>query len=92
MWSGPSQHFNIGGDNGVERVDGVYASSGFFRMLGVQPILGTTLPREDDQHSGGRHVVISHRYWQERMGGIRKSWVKRFTSTRFAAVRFRLLE
>jgi putative ABC transport system permease protein len=69
MWSGSSQHFNIAGANGVERVDGVYASSGFFRVLGVQPILGTTLSQEDDQRSGGRHVVISHRYWQERMGG-----------------------
>src|SRR5229473_2405816 len=42
-WSGPSWHFNIAGAGGTERVDGIYASSGFFRVLGVRPLFGRTL-------------------------------------------------
>ena len=68
-WSGPSQRFNVVWGDGIERVDGIYASSGFFRVMGVQPILGRTLGPEDDHRAGQRHVVIGSRLWQQRFGG-----------------------
>jgi predicted permease len=67
-WSGPSWHFNIVGPDGAERVDGIYASSGFFRVLGARPLLGRTFGDEDDRVQGQRHAVVSYRYWRERFG------------------------
>jgi putative ABC transport system permease protein len=68
-WSGSVSAFNVIGAESVERVPGLYASSGFFRVLGVQPRLGRTFGPEEDRQSGRRTVVISHAYWRERFGG-----------------------
>lgn len=68
-WTGASQPFNVVGKGGMERVAGVYASSGSFRVLGVQAALGRTLGRDEDRRKGERTVVISHSYWKERFGG-----------------------
>jgi putative ABC transport system permease protein len=70
-WSGPAWKFNVLGGDRPERVDGIYASSGFFRALGVRPLLGRTLDEADDRSAGRRHVVIDFRYWQDRFGGDR---------------------
>jgi predicted permease len=70
-WSGPAWKFNVTGTDRVERVDGIYASSGFFRVMGVRPLLGRTLDEEDDRSRGRLHVVIGFRYWQEKFGGDR---------------------
>ena len=68
-WSGPVSTFNVIGTDSVERVPGLYASSGFFRVLGVQPMLGRTLGPEEDRQQGTRQVVISHAYWKDRFAG-----------------------
>ena len=70
-WSGSSWRFNIVGPEGTERVNGIYASSGFFQVLGVRPLFGRTFAEQDDRLSGQRHAVIGYRYWQERFGGNR---------------------
>jgi putative ABC transport system permease protein len=72
-WTGPAWKFNLTGGGRPERVDGIYASSGFFRTLGVRPLLGRTLDDEDDRSAGRRHVVISFQYWRERFGGDRNA-------------------
>ena len=41
----------------------------FFRVFGVQPILGRTFTRDETVPGTGRVVVISHAYWQSRFGG-----------------------
>src|SRR5262249_22807844 len=64
--------FNIiGRDGSAERVRGVYVSSGFFRTLAAQPVLGRTFFREEDRLRDHRSAVLSHRYWQQRFGGDR---------------------
>jgi putative ABC transport system permease protein len=68
-WSGPSWTFNIVGRDGVDRVQGVYASAGFFRVLGVAPLLGRTFGPDEDKRRGERKVVISHAYWLEQFAG-----------------------
>src|SRR5215472_10503481 len=62
--------FNIVSKDSAERVRGMYASSGFFRTLGVQPVLGRTfLPEEDRrQDEAQRAALLSHAYWRERFG------------------------
>ena len=67
-WTGgPAGTFNVVGREGMERVPGLYASSGFFRVLGVQPELGRALGPDDDRRQGERHVVISHTYWKDHL-------------------------
>ena len=65
-WEGKAWPFNLGGQSGTERVEGIYASSGFFRVMGVQPLLGRALSQDDDRTRGRRSIVISHNYWQTR--------------------------
>jgi putative ABC transport system permease protein len=65
-WTGESWPFNVVTADGTERVRGIYASSGFFRVVGVPPLLGRTFADEDDRQQGRRNVVLSHAYWQQR--------------------------
>ena len=37
---------------GIERVPGIYASSGFFEVMGVAPLLGRVLDADDDRTHG----------------------------------------
>lgn len=70
-WEGKAWIFNIVSKDGMNRVPGIYASSGFFRTLGVAPLLGETFGPEDDRQHGRRRVVISHRFWREQFAGDR---------------------
>jgi putative ABC transport system permease protein len=68
-WSAETSPFNVVGRNGTERVQGVYASSGFFEVMGVPPLVGRLFDTDDDRKPGRRRAVISHAYWQSRFGG-----------------------
>ena len=68
-WTGEPWIFNVASGQGFERVPGIYASSGVFRALGVDPLLGRALSREDDRTRGVRSIVISYGFWQTRFGG-----------------------
>src|SRR5688572_19097183 len=49
---------------------GVLVSGSYFPTLGIQPAAGRLLGPADDQTVGGHFVtVISHDYWQTRLGG-----------------------
>ena len=54
-----------------ERIAGRGISSGFFSMLGVNLSLGREFSSEEDRHGGNPVVIISHRLWQDRLGGTR---------------------
>jgi predicted permease len=55
----------------AERLKGEMISAGFFPMLGVQPLLGRDLDRQQD-HLGGRpEVLISEGLWRRKFGGSR---------------------
>lgn len=51
------------------RVNAQQVSSEFFPLLGVAPLLGRTISDEDDRPNGSRVAVLSHRAWQEQLGG-----------------------
>jgi putative ABC transport system permease protein len=70
------------GSNGVSReavvdddtaayVNTALVSGGLFEVLGVKPILGRTLTRDDDLEGAERVAVISHSLWHQRYGGAR---------------------
>jgi putative ABC transport system permease protein len=68
-WDGFDTVYKIASPDGVDRVRGVYASSDFFRALGVTPELGRFFGFEEDHTSGLRRAIISHAFWQQRFHG-----------------------
>jgi predicted permease len=52
-----------------ERVTILRVTDGVLPLLGVHPALGRSFSREDDQAGRPRTVVLSHGYWQARLGG-----------------------
>ncbi len=53
-----------------ERVFAELVSGDYFRLLGVNAVIGRTLGPEDDRTPAGHPVVVlSHGFWQRRFGG-----------------------
>ena len=69
-WPG-SRLFNLLGPTGTERIAGAYVSSGYFPVLGVEPLLGRTFHAEEDSSAAAPTAVLSFRLWQNRFGGDR---------------------
>ena len=61
--------FNVTRGDASERVRGTYVTSGFFRTLGVQPLLGRTFMQEEDRSRDHRAAIVSYSYWKLRLGG-----------------------
>jgi len=65
--------FNLSQAGEADLVDGIFASGGFFEVLGVKPVIGRSFSTEDDVSGGagpdGPVAVIGHRFWQQRYGG-----------------------
>jgi macrolide transport system ATP-binding/permease protein len=55
--------------SGSEPVSAVKVSNGFFRTLGVAPILGRDFHAGEDQLQAPRTVILSYATWQKRFGG-----------------------
>ena len=54
---------------GMEMVDGARVSAGFFRTLGVGPLLGRDFYAGEDLPEAPRTVILSYASWQKRFGG-----------------------
>jgi putative ABC transport system permease protein len=52
-----------------ERLDGRQVSAAFFPVLGVSPVLGRNFSPEEDKPGANPVTVISHGFWQRRLGG-----------------------
>src|SRR5438309_980766 len=69
-WS--STRFNLARGGEARLVDGIFASGGFFDVLGVPAMLGRTFTEADDRRGGGPNgpvAVISYGFWQRQYGG-----------------------
>src|SRR3989440_4869896 len=65
-WTGTA---NFGADGAEpERVPRAGVTTGFFSVLGVQPILGRTFVPEDDKGWPQSVAIISHGLWKRRFG------------------------
>ena len=64
-----SDEFIMRSGNGFESVRGADVTAGFFRTLGVAPILGRDFAKGDDTPSGPRNVLLSYNAWLRRYGG-----------------------
>jgi predicted permease len=56
-------------DGVASNISGAAVTGDFFRMLGVEPILGRALRRADDVMGAESVLVITHGLWQRRYGG-----------------------
>jgi macrolide transport system ATP-binding/permease protein len=55
-----------------ERLWGYVVTGNYFDVLGVRPAIGRLLAPADDQvRSGHPLVVVTYKFWQQRMGGAR---------------------
>jgi putative ABC transport system permease protein len=61
--------YSLAGDFEAERLEGSYFSPEFFRVLGVQPVLGRGFLAEEGTPGHELVVVISDGLWKRRFGG-----------------------
>ena len=52
----------------AEVITGQAVSGSYYEGVGVPPLLGRTIADSDDDPAAPPVVVLSHKYWQERMG------------------------
>jgi putative ABC transport system permease protein len=64
-----SMRLSLIAGNTPEEVEGVVASSDVFAILGVQPALGRAYTSNEDTEGNDQVIVVSHEYWQTRLGG-----------------------
>jgi putative ABC transport system permease protein len=67
----PEYGFNVTAGGEPERVPGAKASYEYFRVLGLKPLAGRGFLPEEDRPGGPPVAVVSHRFWQRRLGGDR---------------------
>ncbi|HEY1497368.1 MAG TPA: ABC transporter permease [Candidatus Solibacter sp.] len=67
-WSATRFNLSMGGE--AHYAEGLFVSSGFFHVLGVQPMLGRTFSADDDRPAcGSPGAVISYAFWQRELAG-----------------------
>lgn len=57
--------------NGSQQAEGASVSAGFFRTLGVTPVLGRDFQPSDEQPAQPRTALLSYAAWQRRYGARR---------------------
>lgn len=56
-------------DGEAERLGGAVVTHGFFRVLGVEPVLGRVFTAEEDTPGNDDVALLSYGFWQSRFGG-----------------------
>jgi putative ABC transport system permease protein len=59
---------DLAGSGDPVRVQAAIVSEDYFRVMGVEPLLGRTFLPEEQQPNGPRVVVLSYGFWQTRFG------------------------
>jgi putative ABC transport system permease protein len=60
---------NLTGNGPPERLTGERVTANYFSVLGVTPEIGRTFSDDEDREGGELVVVLTHRFWQRRLGG-----------------------
>jgi macrolide transport system ATP-binding/permease protein len=61
--------FTLSPPAGAQRVSGLRVTAGFFRTLGVRPVLGREFNPDEEGPAAPATVVLAYRTWQRRFGG-----------------------
>jgi len=67
LWSNGSA--TVTGRGEPEQIETLNVTDGTLPVLGVQPVLGRAIAKEDDRPKGPQVVLISHAYWLRTFGG-----------------------
>jgi putative ABC transport system permease protein len=65
-WTGG---YTLTGQGEPQRIVGGRMTEGFFRVLGIQPVLGRWFTLQEDKPGGAQVAVLSYTTWQQRFGG-----------------------
>ena len=57
------------GDGEPEQLNGTRVSSGYFGVVGVEPVLGRAFVADEYEPGKGQVVILGHAFWQRRYGG-----------------------
>lgn len=60
---------NLAGSGEPRRLAALPATSGFFRVFDVHPMLGRTFTRDEDRPGAGHYAVLSYGLWQQLFHG-----------------------
>ena len=67
------QGYNLNVGNKTERVKGQPVSTDYFRVLGINPLLGRAFLAEENTGNGTHVAILSYGIWQTQMGGDREA-------------------
>ncbi len=56
--------FDVGSSGALTRVPGAMVTGGYYETLGLNPVLGRLLTRDDDQAGAPLVAVLSYGYWE----------------------------
>ena len=59
------------GEGEPEQLSGTRVSSGYFPVVGVEPMLGRSFANEEYEPGKGHVVILGHAFWQRRYAGDR---------------------
>lgn len=59
---------NLTGGDKPEQVPSLQVSEPFFRLFGIQPMLGRSFTKEEDLPKGGNVVILGNGLWKRRFG------------------------
>ena len=59
----------LDGDGQPERLKGLQVTGDYFKVLGIDPLMGRLITPENDVVGAEKVVVLGHRFWQQRFGG-----------------------
>ena len=62
-------HFNLSSEGRIDVVRGCRVSANFFQVLGVSPAQGRLFSTGEERPGADQVAVISHSFWQNRLGG-----------------------
>jgi predicted permease len=66
-----SDGFALTGRGAPEELMGMMVSENFFSVLRVEPLLGRTFTKDEDQRGGRRVVLLGEDFWKRRFAGDR---------------------
>jgi predicted permease len=67
LWDDTS--VSVTGAGEPERIEALMVTDGTLGVLGVQPALGRRFTRQDDSPGSPERVMLTHGYWQRKLGG-----------------------
>lgn len=57
-------------EGGAQSLHGAGVTREFFQVMGINPLMGRTFTPEEEAAGGPRAVIVSYRFWNDRVGAL----------------------